>query len=150
MHTYRFDREQLLQRPRAELFAFFSDPANLERLTPSFLGFQMLTPLPIEMREGALIDYRISVHGLPLRWRTLIERYEPEREFVDVQLRGPYRLWRHTHTFVETPEGTRVGDHVEYAVPLGPLGRIANALLVERDLARIYDFRRETMATLFQ
>ncbi|HEX4351328.1 MAG TPA: SRPBCC family protein [Polyangiales bacterium] len=150
MHTYRFDREQLVRRPRSEVFAFFADPMNLERLTPPFLGFHMLTKTPIEMREGTLIDYRISVHGIPLRWRTLIERYDPERSFVDVQLRGPYRSWRHTHTFVETPDGTLVSDRVEYAVPFGPLGRIANTLLVERDLTRIFEFRRQTMETLFR
>jgi ligand-binding SRPBCC domain-containing protein len=149
MHVYTLEQEQLVPRPLPEVFAFFSDPANLERLTPPFLAFRIVTPAPIAMQAGALIDYELSLHGLPLRWRTLIERFEPERSFVDVQLRGPYRLWRHTHEFRATPAGTQMRDRVEYALPLGPLGRIAHGLWVGRDLARIFAFRREVMAQLF-
>jgi len=149
MHVYTLEQEQLVPRPLPEVFAFFSDPANLERLTPPFLRFRIVTPAPIAMQAGALIDYELSLHGLPLRWRTLIERFEPERSFVDVQLRGPYRLWRHTHEFRATPDGTQMRDRVEYALPLGPLWRIAHRLWIGRDLARIFAFRREVMAQLF-
>lgn len=149
-HVYTLDQEQLVRRPLSAVFSFFADPSNLERLTPPFLGFRILTPTPITMERGALIDYRISLRGIPLRWRTLIEQYEPGRSFVDSQVRGPYQLWRHTHQFEETPEGTLVRDHVEYALPLGPLGRLAHALLVRRDLGRIFAYRREAIAKLLE
>lgn len=147
-HVYSLDQQQLVRRPLQDVFGFFADPCNLERLTPPFLGFKILTPSPIAMQPGALIDYRISLRGLPLRWRTRIESYEPGRSFVDVQLEGPYRLWRHTHEFEETAEGTLVRDHVDYALPLGPLGRLAHALMVKRDLQQIFAYRRQAIATL--
>lgn len=149
-HVYSLDQQQLVRRPLSEVFGFFSDPKNLERLTPPFLGFRIVTPTPIAMEPGALIDYRISLRGIPLRWRTLIESYEPGRSFVDVQLKGPYRLWRHTHEFEETAEGTQVRDHVEYALPLGPLGQLAHALIVKRDLEQIFAYRRQAIATLLR
>ncbi|HKU37653.1 MAG TPA: SRPBCC family protein [Polyangiales bacterium] len=143
---YTLDRSQLVPRPLSEVFAFFANPSNLQELTPPFLGFRILTPAPIEMREGTLIDYRLSVRGIPLRWCTLIERFEPQRSFVDVQLRGPYRHWRHTHEFFEVNGGTEVRDRVEYALPLGPLGRVVHAAVVRRDVERIFDYRREVIA----
>ena len=88
------EREQFVARPRSEVFAFFADAANLERLTPRSLHFEIGTTLPIDMRRGTLIDYRIALFGIRLRWRTLIEAFEPETRFVDVQLQGPYRVWR--------------------------------------------------------
>lgn len=143
---YTLEQTQLVPRNLSEVFAFFANPCNLQELTPAFLGFRILTPAPIEMREGALIDYRLSVRGLPLRWRTLIEKFDPQRSFVDVQLRGPYRSWRHTHEFVETAQGTEVRDRIEYALPLGALGRVAHAVIVRRDLERIFQYRREVIA----
>jgi len=143
------EREQFVSRPRSEVFAFFSDAANLERLTPSSLRFEIKSTRPIDMRAGALIDYKISLFGIGLQWRTLIEVFEPETRFVDVQLKGPYRLWRHTHEFVDAPGGTIVRDHVEYEVPLGPLGDMVRALFVERQLASIFDFRRKTIDEIF-
>lgn len=150
MHNYTLEQQQLVRRPLAEVFAFFENPANLQHLTPPFLDFRILTPQPIEMRAGALIDYRLSLRGIPLRWRTRIDAYEPMRSFVDVQLKGPYRFWRHTHTFAETDRGTEVGDHVEYALPFGALGRMAHAWIVERDLAQIFACRREAIARLLE
>ena len=147
-HVYTLDQEQLVRRPLRDVFRFFADPSNLERLTPPFLGFRIVTPTPIAMEPGALIDYRISLRGIPLRWRTLIEQYEPGRSFVDVQLEGPYQLWRHTHEFEETAAGTLVRDHVEYALPLGPLGQLAHTLVVKRDLQQIFAYRREAIAKL--
>lgn len=149
MTTHVLEREQRLACPRDEVFAFFEDAANLERLTPAFLKFRVVTPPPIEMRAGALIDYRLRLFGVPLTWRTLIEIYEPNVRFVDLQLRGPYRLWRHTHTFEEIPGGTLMRDRVEYALPLGPLGDVARAMFVRRTLERIFDFRNETIASIF-
>jgi ligand-binding SRPBCC domain-containing protein len=142
-------REQRIPRPRDEVFAFFSDAANLQRITPPALGFRILTPQPIAMRAGATIDYRLSLSGLPFRWRTLIEAWEPPVRFVDVQERGPYRLWRHTHTFEELDAGsTLMRDRVEYALPFGPLGEVARRLFVARQLERIFAFRNETVMAL--
>lgn len=105
------------------VFPFFADAGNLEAITPAYLKFRILTPRPIPMHKGALIDYRLSLHGIPFRWRTEIAEWDPPRRFVDQQLRGPYRLWHHTHTFEPVRdaagnEGTLVRDFVRYAVPL--------------------------------
>ncbi len=143
------EREQFVPKPRSELFAFFANAANLEQLTPSSLRFKIKTPLPIEMRAGALIDYNISLFGIGLRWRSLIESFEPETRFVDVQLKGPYRWWRHTHEFSDAPGGTIVRDRVEYEVPFGLVGELARAVFVDRQLAAIFAFRRECIAKMF-
>ena len=146
-HT--LSREQLVPRPRAAVFAFFADAGNLERLTPAALNFSILTPLPITMRPGTIIDYRLSLFRIPFRWRTVIEAFEPESRFVDVQAAGPYKVWRHTHEFSDAPGGTLVLDHVEYEVPFGPLGEIARRLFVARQIRRIFDFRRVAIETAF-
>jgi ligand-binding SRPBCC domain-containing protein len=144
-----FVREQLVRRPRAQVFEFFSRPENLARVTPPRLGFTILTPSPVPMREGSVIDYRIRVHGLPLRWRTLITAYDPPTRFVDEQARGPYALWHHTHEFLEVPEGTLVRDTVRYRLPLGPLGRLVAGRLVAADLEDIFRFRRKAVEQAF-
>lgn len=154
MRPRLYESEIVLPRPRPEVFAFFSDAANLQELTPAFLHFRLETPPPIAMAEGALIDHRLRVHRVPIRWRTRITAWEPPRRFVDEQLRGPYRLWHHEHLFeeVESPEGaaaTRVIDRVLYAVPGGPLGTLADRLLVRRDVERIFAFRRQRLAERF-
>jgi len=144
------ERTQLVPAPRPEVFAFFADAHNLEAITPEFLRFRVTTPGPIRMAPGALIEYRLSLYGLGFGWRTRIEAWEPGLRFVDVQLSGPYRSWRHTHTFEDAPGGgTRVSDRVEYELPLGPLGSIAHALFVGRALDRVFDHRRERIAARF-
>jgi ligand-binding SRPBCC domain-containing protein len=144
---YLLVRRQRLQVPLERAFEFYARARNLETITPPWLGFGMLTPEPIEMREGALIDYRLRLHGVPVRWRTRIEAWEPPLRFVDVQLRGPYALWEHTHTFEADGEAAVViGDRVRYALPLGPLGRLAHAVFVRRDLQRIFDYRARIVA----
>jgi len=148
--TWTLERQQWIRRPRDEVFEFFEDATNLARITPPFLGFRILTPPPIRMGEGTLIDYRISLFGVPLRWRTRIELYEPGVRFVDTQIRGPYRLWRHTHEFTDAPGGTWMKDRVEYAIGLGPAGSLAHALFVRRTLDRIFDFRRDAVASTFE
>src|SRR3954464_6759593 len=148
MTTYTLDQAQLVRRPLPEVFSFFADPANLQLITPPWMNFRILTPTPIEMRAGTLIDYRISVRGIPLRWRTRIDAYDPLQSFADIQLRGPYRSWRHTHSFAERPDGTEVTDHIEYSLPFGPLGAMAHGLFVRRDLERIFAFRREVIERL--
>jgi len=142
----RFESELWLPRPPEEVFPFFADASNLERLTPPFLRFRILTPRPIEMRPGALIDYRLRVHGVPLGWRTRIEAWEPPHRFVDLQLRGPYRLWHHTHTFEARDGGTLCRDVVRYAVRGGAL---VDRLFVRRDVARIFAYRAEVLRDLF-
>ena len=142
------EREQTVGRELDEVFRFFSQARNLEVLTPSWLRFEVLTPEPIEMTAGTLIDYRLRLHGVPVRWRTLIEAWEPERMFVDRQLRGPYRLWHHTHEFEALSGGTLVRDRVRYEIPFGPLGEGAWWLFVRRDLEGVFAFRRQAVAAL--
>jgi ligand-binding SRPBCC domain-containing protein len=137
-HLYR---EQLVPRPLDEVFAFFARAGNLERITPPWLAFSLQDPEPDEMAVGTRIEYRLHLHGVPLRWISRIERWEPRRAFEDVQVRGPYRVWHHRHEFRAAGGGTLVQDHVRYALPLGPLGELAHAAFVERDLARIFAFR---------
>ena len=146
---HRLERSQLIPRPLGETFAFFANAQNLEALTPAFLRFRIETPLPVEMRVGARIDYRLSLSGVPLRWRTVITEWEPNRRFVDEQERGPYRHWRHVHEFVAEGRGTRMRDEVTYALPFGVAGEAAHALLVKRQLRTIFDFReRAILASL--
>lgn len=149
MKSHRLRRVQFLPRPRPEVFSFFEDATNLAVLTPPFLGFEILTPPPIVMQAGTLIDYRIKLFGAPMRWRTEIEIYEPGERFVDRQLRGPYKLWRHTHLFRDVAGGTEMVDEVDYAIGFGPFGSVARALFVERTLERIFDYRADTVARLF-
>ena len=131
-------REQRLPGTPADVFPFFAEAANLEAITPPWLHFRIVTAQPVEMREGALIEYRLRLRGIPLRWRTRIDVWEPGVRFVDRQLSGPYRLWHHTHEFeADGPGHTLMRDTVRYEVPLG---RLAHPL-VTRDLDRIFDFR---------
>jgi len=128
------------------VFGFFSEARNLERITPSWLSFKVLTPGPIEMRPGALIEYRLSVHGAPIRWVTEIESWEENRSFVDRQLKGPYTLWHHTHEFMDlNGTATLVRDRVRYSLPLGFLGEVAHVLFVQRDLDNVFAYRREAV-----
>ena len=132
--THILEREQIIERPRTEVFDFFSDARNLERITPDFLNFRILTKTPIEMKAGTLIDYRIRLFGVPVKWRTRIDVFEPNVRFVDRQLSGPYRTWIHTHEFSDVDGGkaTKMIDRVEYEVPFGPLGGVVRALFVRR------------------
>jgi ligand-binding SRPBCC domain-containing protein len=147
--VYVLQREQVVPAAPDEAFEFFADAFNLERITPPWLRFRVATSAPIEMSAGTLIEYRLRLHGLPIRWLTRIEEWVPGERFADVQLRGPYSHWHHTHTFERHDEGTLMRDVVRYALPLGPLGRLARAVLVRRDLQRIFDFRGEAVAAEF-
>ncbi len=149
MRMYVLEREMSFPVPRERLFPFFADARNLERLTPPSLRFEFATPGEIQMREGTVIDYRLRISGIPIRWRTLIEIWEPPCRFVDLQTRGPYAFWRHTHTFEETPEGTTMRDRVEYALPFGPFGALAHRLFIRRRLDDIFSFRARVVRELF-
>ena len=132
-----------------DTFAVFEDPYNLAKITPSSLKFQVTSPDRIKMRKGAEIEYTISWLGLPMHWKTLILEYEPPFFFVDEQAKGPYSMWRHRHTFEPTENGTKVGDHVEYALPMGPFGRIAHAVMVRKQLLGIFDYRQQELGKMF-
>lgn len=146
MTTHSFETEIWLPAEREKVFPFFADARNLEVITPPWLHFHILTPGEIPMRAGALIDYRLRIHGLPVRWRTEITAWNPPHGFVDEQRRGPYRLWRHTHTFTPQAGGTLCHDRVDYAVPGGAL---VNRLLVRRDVERIFAYRAEALKKHF-
>ena len=143
---FQFHQEQLLEHPIEEVFRFFASAGNLDLLTPPWLGFNILTPLPIEMAVGTVIEYRIRLRGIPLIWTSEITEWRPPLSFCDEQKRGPYRFWIHRHTFEERPDGTLVTDHVEYGV-LG--GAPVNRLFVAGELRRICAYRRERLSELF-
>ena len=148
-HVHTLRREQRLARPIDEVFAFFGDARNLEAITPPLLRFRVLTPDPIAMGPGALIRYRLRVRGMPVGWLTAIREWEPPHRFVDEQLRGPYALWHHTHTFErDGDDATIMRDEVRYALPFGPLGELARRLFVGRDVEEIFDFRARRIVEL--
>jgi ligand-binding SRPBCC domain-containing protein len=138
VQIYRLVREQFLPLPPREVFAFFADAHNLERLTPPWLRFEVLTPAPVDMHEGTLLDYRLRLHGLALRWQSRIVVWEPACRFVDRQVHGPYASWVHTHAFSPMQDGTLVTDMVDYAVPGG---RLVQRFFVGPDLEKIFDYR---------
>ncbi|MAY82150.1 MAG: CDP-paratose 2-epimerase [Deltaproteobacteria bacterium] len=146
---YRLEQVQFIPKPRSEVFQFFSDAFNLERLTPGFLHFKIMTPAPIQMGVDTVIDYRLRLYGIPLYWRTLIESHTPELAFVDTQTKGPYTLWHHTHTFEAVEGGTLMRDTVRYKLPFGILGQLAHFLFVRRSLTTIFDFRRTAVSEVF-
>lgn len=146
---WQLKQQQILPRPRAEVFEFFADAHNLEKITPDFLSFQILTTGPIEMKPGTIIDYSLRLFGMPLYWKTRIEVFEPETCFVDSQLQGPYRSWVHLHEFEDVEQGTLMRDIVSYELPFGPLGTLARTLFIQKTLARIFDYRRQTVLKLF-
>jgi len=146
IHT--LDRKQWLPRPRAEIFDFFSRPANLQELTPTFLNFH-ITEAPAQLQAGSLIRYRLRIHGFPANWTTEIAEWEPPLRFVDTQLSGPYTMWHHEHSFVEERGGTTVGDSVRYSLPFGPLGDLVHWAMVRRDVEGIFNYREKRMRELF-
>lgn len=148
MHIYTLARRQVIPRPIDETFALFADAGNLEAITPPWLHFEILTPQPIPMHAGTRIEYRMRWRWFPVRWQTEIRAWVPPYRFIDVQARGPYRLWEHEHTFEAVRDGTLMCDVVRYALPLGFLGRLAHACLVRADLETIFDYRARKVTGL--
>ena len=130
---------------RDEVFPFFCDVRNLERITPRELHFHIITPQPIQIEEGTMVDYRLSLYGIPLKWRSKITVWEPPHRFVDEQVQGPYKMWVHTHRFREDEGGTVIDDTVRYRLPLWPLGELAFPL-VQQQLRRIFRYRQQAIA----
>jgi ligand-binding SRPBCC domain-containing protein len=143
---YRLEASQFLPQPRERVFEFFADAFELETLTPSWLHFSVLTPAPIQIAPGTLIDYRLRLRGIPLRWQSVISAWEPPFRFVDEQTRGPYRRWHHEHQFEATDEGTLCRDIVDYEVYGGAL---INSLAVRHDLLKIFSFRQDKLRDFF-
>lgn len=142
-------REQILASPLPLVFEFFSDAGNLEAITPSFLSFGITTPRPIDMKEGARIEYRLSLAGVPFYWRTIISVWEPPHRFVDEQESGPFAYWHHEHRFEDLGGSVKMTDTVTYLEPLGWLGTLAHYLFVRRLLDAVFAFRaREISAQL--
>jgi ligand-binding SRPBCC domain-containing protein len=149
MAEYRFTACQTIARPRPEVFEFFSRAEHLERITPPEVGFHIITPTPITIGEGTLIDYRLSLRGLPVRWQSRITVWDPPFKFADEQVRGPYKQWIHTHRFTEVDAGTtEMEDEVLYRLPLEPFGDLAQ-LFVEWEIKNIFDYRKKTIEELF-
>jgi len=146
---YVLERSQSINASRPKVFEFFSDPGNLARITPPGLRFRIHGEAPASLAAGSRIEYRIRWTVFTLRWVTRITRWQPPREFQDLQEKGPYKVWIHTHRFTEGPEDVTIHDHVEYVLPFGPLGRLAHRLRVRRQLEEIFDYRRRTIEQIF-
>ena len=145
---YELRRQQSIPRHIDEVFAFFSDASNLERITPPWLRFRILGEAGA-IGAGTLLDYELRWHVFPIRWRTEIVEWDPPHRFADVQLRGPYRSWHHTHSFRDEEGSTRMTDVVRYQLPFGIFGRVAHAIRLRRDLERVFDYRSSAIEALF-
>ncbi len=143
---FRLEAVQFLPQPRENVFQLFSDAFQLEKLTPAWLQFSVLTPAPIEIAAGTIIDYRLKLHGIPIVWQSVISAWEPPSRFVDRQTRGPYRRWNHEHVFESAPGGTLCRDVVDYDV-IG--GRLIHSLFVRPDLLKIFAFRHDRLSRMF-
>lgn len=148
MRIHALERRQRVAGNPAEVFRFFADAYNLERITPPWLRFRVRSQ-PLEMGAGAEIRYTLRLHGVPIRWVSRIDVWEPPYRFVDVQIHGPYRLWHHTHSLEPDGEGVLMRDAVRYALPFGPLGELVHRAFVRRDLERIFDFRHDAIERRF-
>ena len=149
MKTFEINIKQHINKPLEVVFEFFSKPENLEMITPESLSFNMLTPTPVKMEKGSLIDYTIRLFGIPIHWRTLISDYEPPFRFVDQQIKGPYTFWHHTHTFRSVNGGVEIIDRVKYSLPLGWLGTLVHSIWVRKDLEKIFEHRKTVIQNYF-
>ncbi len=150
MAEHILERKQIIERPCAEVFKFFADAGNLERITPPELNFHIITPQPIDIKKGALIDYQLKLRGIPITWKTEITQWNPPFDFVDSALKSPYKQWIHLHTFEEGASGeTIMKDLVRYRLPLEPLGDLAH-WYVKKELKYIFDYRYKVIEEIFQ
>ena len=150
MKTFEINMKQCINKPLDVVFEFFSKPENLEMITPESLSFNILTPTPIKMEKGSLIDYTIRLFGIPIHWRTLISDYEPPFRFVDQQIKGPYTFWHHTHTFQQVDGGVEIIDKVKYSLPMGWLGTLVHSIWVRKDLEKIFEHRKTVIQDYFE
>jgi hypothetical protein len=146
---YTLRREQWIERPIDQAFAFFADAHNLEAITPPWVGFKILSMSTASIEQGTTIRYRLLLHGIPFHWRTEICEWNPPHGFVDEQSKGPYKQWRHAHRFEAYGDRTKMIDEVQYALPFGVLGQLVHAVKVRRDVGRIFDYRRLQIDALF-
>ena len=149
MKTYTFETQTILNKHIHEVFLFFASAENLNAVTPPWLKFEILTSLPIEMKIGTQVDYRLRLHGVPIRWRSKITEWNPPHKFTDVQIKGPYRFWKHEHFFTAEGNKTRMIDRVEYAIPGWIFALVVHALFVNRDLEKIFDYREKKFLEIF-
>ena len=150
MAEYILERQQIVERPRHEVFDFFADAGNLERITPPELNFRIITPQPFDIKKGAFIDYKLKLHGIPITWKTEITQWNPPFDFVDTALKSPYKQWIHLHTFEEGERGeTIMKDIVRYRLPFEPLGDIG-LFIVKRELSYIFDYRYKVIEEIFK
>ena len=149
MKIYTLERQQWIPQPLPEVFDFFSRVENLDRITPPWLRFRILTPLPAQVEAGSRLDYSLRLAGVPVKWRTRITVWEPGKRFVDFQERGPYALWEHSHRFLPVGDGVLMADTVRYALPLGPLGELAHGLRVRSMLGQVFDYRFDQIRRRF-
>lgn len=147
MKMIEFDSQVWLPQERDKVFPFFADASNLEEITPEWLRFRVISPMPIEVCTGTEIDYCLKLHGIPIRWRSRITVWDPPHRFVDEQVIGPFRQWVHEHRFTERAGGTQCADHLEYAI-FG--GVVVNKLLVARDIKKIFAYRSIRLQEVFQ
>jgi ligand-binding SRPBCC domain-containing protein len=149
MKINTIQRQQWISAPLEQVFSFFCEARNLDRITPPELRFKLLAQSHLELLAGTLIDYELAWHGLPMRWTSCIEEWCPPTLFIDVQRKGPYRFWRHTHSFEARDGGTLMRDTIEFAVPFGGVGDLCAGWLVRRDVDRIFDYRAQQISLLF-
>ena len=150
MKVYKLQFKQTINKPINEVFSFFSNPENLALITPERLSFKILTPLPIKMKDGQLIDYTITIFKKEIRWRTLITEYAYPNKFIDQQLKGPYSLWHHTHYFYNHGDYVEMIDKISYAIPFGFIGQMINYFFINKDLLEIFDYRKKNIKNYFK
>jgi ligand-binding SRPBCC domain-containing protein len=150
MKTFWFQTETLLKTSLTDVFKFFSNAENLETITPPWLKFNIITPLPIEMRKGAVIDYQLKLYGIPLKWKTLILEWDPPFRFIDCQLNGPYKKWIHEHRFEEKGQEIHMIDSIEYALPGGILAPAINSIKIKKDINKIFLYREKKIIEIFK
>ena len=147
--TYQLKASMWVNLPLEETYSFFDKAENLQKITPEHLSFKILTPAPITMQTGTIIDYLTTIAGIPMRWTSSIQEYDAPHSFIDTQLKGPYSFWHHEHRFEAHEGGTLITDTVHYLLPMGIFGRIAHALFVKKQLHTIFDYRNKKVCELF-